>query len=474
MQSFNIKNRVLLVDDDPIVLASVGLLLGERSDLSFQTASTLEEAQALIRRQQFEVAIVDYQLPGGTGASLTRELRSRQPQTKIIVFSGDESREALKHSWAAGADAFIEKGQSSGVLIEAIDSLCPAVNELVAEAAESYSKRIQDIGMVGCSKALAEVADKVVRYQTVSEPVLILGETGTGKELIANALHSGDKHNFFPINCAVFSDNESMLESELFGHKKGAFTGATQDKLGVFRAAQGGTVFLDELHCLSLNAQQKLLRTLQEYSVRPVGAEREIPVRFRLVASAKPEIQSLMEEGKFLPDLYERINVLRIEIPPLRERPEDVIALSVYFCQQISKQLGRQISITREAMLKLKDYSWPRNVRELENLIRRFSVDCDKGRIGAEDLKFSSTKKTTGSLRTELDHNMREKIIEAIRLSRSQREAARLLKIPESSLRRFLKRFGISVASQTDPREAEASENLPTMRRAARKMNSED
>jgi DNA-binding NtrC family response regulator len=452
------KYRILVVDDDDLTLETARLMLEEQG-YTVDTARSGTEAIEKIRLTEvaYALVILDYQMNGLNGADTARDILALRPELYILMLSGDCSREVLKSCWKVGAVGFIDKASEIGNLLETVKSWC-CKYEKTYLCVPRYSQipsfeLIGSLNMVGKSEALCEVARKVNRYRVKKDNVLILGETGTGKEKVAEALHGKGLNSFFPVNCAAFNSDLHLFESELFGYVKGAFTGANQDHKGIFEMARGGTLFLDEIHLLSLPAQQKLLRVLQEKKIRPVGGSREYASDFRLIGAAKPELKSMVAAGEFLPDFYERLNVLEIFIPPLRERTEDIEPLVAYFCEKYEEETGERKQVLVRSLRYLEQYSWPRNVRELENTVRRLCIDSPTPQITPEllDARFFSVNNgiaPTTSVKLRLEDLMRKEVAEAIQKTSSQREAARRLGIPEASFRRTLKRF--SIASRTN------------------------
>lgn len=451
------RYRLLLVDDDPLSLFAVQTYLSEKGGYQVDAVQTSEAAFQSLKNSPLETALVilDYKLGPEDGAQVAQRLLSAFPKTYILMYSGDGSRQAVKSSWEAGAVGFIEKDGNLEKLASTVKNWCTKYEQTYLAASLSSSVApllISSLGLIGRSRALSQVADKIQRYADKKETVLILGETGTGKERVARALHRADAARFFAVNCAAYNGSSDLLESDLFGHTKGSFTGANRDHKGIFESAEGGTVFLDEVHTLDLKAQQKLLRALQEKTVRPVGATREYKVQFRLVAAAKSELLSLVDSGQFLADLYERLNVLPITVPPLRERKEDIEPLTAYFCHRYTTETGEKKRFLSRTVRYLENYAWPRNVRELENLVKRLCIDSRDEEIGPEhlDARFFESPVDTGPtpagaqpVRTQMDLLLKTQILQALRESTSQREAARKLGMPESSLRRLLKRMEV-------------------------------
>ena len=280
------------------------------------------------------------------------------------------------------------------------------------------------------------------------KPALILGETGVGKELIAKALHVGHKDQYFVVNCASLAS--TLLESELFGHEKGAFTGATTRKVGILEAAKGGTVYLDEMHHLDLKTQAKLLRAIREMKIRRLGGLKEEDVDFRLIASSWPNIEEKVADGSFLPDLYFRLKFLTIEIPPLRERPEDIEPLVAHFCEKYFRETGERKHILVRALRHLERFSWPGNVGELDGYLSNLLNDCEKEVIDESQLDprmLSGNSTPTGNTFAEIEARQKKEkkdaIQNALRATNSVRGAARRLGLKPSSLHSLMTRLGI-------------------------------
>lgn len=324
--------RLLLVDDHKLTLELTKDLL-ERNGYVVDTASSREMGIRLVKERgdQYALFILDYVMDTENGAEMGKEILSLRPEAFVVIYSNDSSREALKHSWRSGAVEFVDKNADLNEFLATVRRWCHKYKEtylaLRAPEHNENSNKIESIGLVGVSDKMAKVADLVLKFRESKSTVLITGESGTGKERIARALHGNNRHRYIAVNCAAYAERSELLESELFGVEKGAFTGANATKKGIFEEVGEGTVLLDEVHTLSLVAQQKLLRALQEKTVRPVGSSREYKVHFRLIAAAKPEIEAMVKSRSFIPDLYYRLNVLRIPVPSLRQRPEDVPSL---------------------------------------------------------------------------------------------------------------------------------------------------
>ncbi len=446
--------RLLLVDDEALYLKLMKEFL-EKRGYEVETASSGEMAMEAVTRpkSEFALVILDYLMAGKNGAEVAQDILKVRPELFVVINSTDQSREALKKSWSAGAVEFIDKAVAPDDYLKIVASWCEKYRELhevVKVDSTANAKAIRSIGLVGASNSMAEVVRLIQRYRKSTKNVIVVGESGTGKERIAQALHTRSDLMFRAINCASYNGDANLMEAELFGSEKGSFTGSTKTKTGILEEVGRGTVFMDEIHTLSYRAQQKLLRALQDKVIRPVGGNREIPVHFRLVVAVKPGLEAMVKSGEFLPDLYYRLNVLRIVVPPLRERPEDIGALVKYFCDRYNKDTGENKEFLAKAVFYFERYSWPGNVRELENSVERLCATTI-GKIigpeqldvkflgGREDFAFPERKATDRSFVLE-----REKVMEVLRDSQSQREAARRLGIARSTFHDYLKRLGIA------------------------------
>lgn len=452
------KYKILIVDDHDYNLISHQIML-EKWGYDVDTAKSGDEAIEKLKRTDVEYALVllDYRMPNKDGAQVAREIRSFNTETFILIYSGDDSREAIKDSWAAGAVGFLEKNCPEEILRQAVENNCCKYEETartlkVQQPSSTNEKLIRTLGMVGRSTAMAEVALSVTRYRGSGDSVLIIGETGVGKEGVARAVHAGPPDKFRAINCAAYGDNNHLLDSELFGYERGAFTGAQGGgKIGILESARGGTVFFDEIHRLSPSAQGQLLRAIQEKKIRRVGGNLEYPVDFRIVAAGKPNLEQLAEEGSFLPDLFYRLNVLTINIPPLRDRREDVAPLIAHFCDLYFKKTGKRKSFLMKTVRYLENYCWPGNIRELENTVKRILTNSDQSTIDPKQLdsKFFSSSETLLGVSTfaELEHRQeREKrafLSNALTTSKNAAQAASRLGLPTSTMYDLMTKYGL-------------------------------
>ncbi len=447
------KFRLLVVDDDPSLLQALRLQLTS-SGYTVDTAADGAEALELVRQNPngYALIILDYGMKMA-GPSTVRAVREISPDQFIVMYSGNDSRDALQLTWQAGAVGFLEKGRPIEELLDVVANWCrkyEETNGVVAPLPADGNSRLGSMNLVGRSASLEQIAQKVERYRRVRQNILILGETGTGKELIARALHGKSEKPFLAVNCAAYRGSTDLLESELFGYERGAFTGATTDKKGIFEAAEGGVVFLDELHHLSATAQAKLLRTIQERRVRRVGGTKEVEVDFRLIGAAKPDILERCDRGEFLTDLYHRISVLNLTIPPLRERVEDIEPLVSFFCRKFERETGEAKHFLLRTIKYFEAYHWPGNVRELENAVYQILTDVPAAKISPEhlDAKFfrkreESAPHSYDELKRRLEQQEKEYISHVIRKARTKSDAARKLKISPTTLHSVLQRLGI-------------------------------
>ncbi len=446
---------ILLVDDDSLVLHATKCLLNEHG-YQVETVASGEQAveQVRIKPNYYAIAIVDYQMQSKNGGVTAQELLALNPNMYVLVYSGDYSREAMRATWQAGAVGFIEKQCSAEILLETVRRWSQKYEETFAmmDVARSFDdgELKETLNMVGRSQALKEAAKKVKRYREDRNNVLILGETGTGKELIARALHGEAAGTFLAVNCAAFKGNADLFESELFGHERGSFTGADREKKGILEMAEGGTVFMDEVHHLSLTAQAKLLRVFQEKKIRRVGGAKEYSVDFRLITAAKPNLEALCGQSEFLWDLYHRLNVLSITLPPLRERPEDIEPLVSFFCAKYEAAKGRKKSLRIRTLRYLENYAWPGNVRELENTIYGLLTDSTGKEVGPEllDGRFFAAAGNSGNstyeeLKARHEKEEREQIRRVLDSSGSKFQAAKRLKVSPTTLHSIMKRVGL-------------------------------
>ncbi len=381
--------RILVVDDDEAILHSCRTILEDRGH-DVEVASGGEESLALLRRKSFDLALIDLKMPEMDGLEVLAQVATFDPDLVLIIFTAFGTIESAVEAIKKGAFNYITKPFTAGQLAAAVakgleHSRLLRENVLLRQELKQCCPVHQ---IVGRSAGLEMVLATVAKVAPSDANVLVTGESGTGKELVARALHANSARcegPFIAVDCAALPSN--LLESELFGHEKGAFTGANQAKRGLLELAHGGTVFLDEIGELSPELQAKLLRALQERAFRRLGGERLMSVDIRIISSTNRDLNSEIEQGRFRQDLLYRLNVVSIALPALRDRPGDVALLVQHFLEEFSRAAGRPCGkITPEALRLLEQYRWPGNVRELRNAIERAVVLCDDGTVRVRDL----------------------------------------------------------------------------------------
>jgi len=385
-----VTRRILLVDDERAMCEYVASALPSLG-FSMEWRLTAEEARSLLAQSQFDIVVADINMPGQGGLELCQRLAGSHPDIPVIVITAYGSLDTAVAAIRAGAYDFITKPFDIEALALTLEragqhrDMRAEVRRLRRVVAES--RRFEEL--LGESNALRKVCDRIDAVADSDATVLVTGETGTGKELVARALHTRSSRRdgpFVPVNCAAMA--ESLLESELFGHVRGAFTDAKEARPGLLARARRGTIFLDELGEMPLAMQAKLLRALETRMVRPVGSDVEVPIRdTRIVAATNRDIETDVEEGRFRRDLYFRVNVIRIELPPLRARANDVLLLAQHFLEAAAARAGKSVvGLSSRAADRLLAYSWPGNVRELQNAIEHAVAITAYDKLVQEDL----------------------------------------------------------------------------------------
>jgi two-component system response regulator PilR (NtrC family) len=379
-------NDVLIVDDEEDIRELLALSL-LRMGLGADTAGSIAEARVLLEKAQYRLCLTDMRLPDGNGLGLVEYIQRHRPNLPVAVITAFGSIETAIRALKLGAFDFVTKPVElqalRGLVHHALKLHSPGVPETVPNGTSAGGR-----GLVGRSPAMTQLRALIEKFARNQAPVFIHGESGTGKEVIARLIHSLGARvagPFVPVNCGAIPPE--LMESEFFGYRKGSFTGATADKDGLFQAANGGTLFLDEVADLPLSMQVKLLRVIQERAVRPVGAQAEQAVDVRILSASHRDLAKLVSENRFRQDLYFRINVLALHVPPLRERLEDIPDLAVHLLARLAERDGCPAhTLSPNALSALRQYSFPGNVRELENLLERACALAENNEIAAEDL----------------------------------------------------------------------------------------
>ncbi len=445
--------RALIVDDEPDIRELLEITLN-RMEVDTAAAADLNAARTLLQKEQFDLCLTDMRLPDGNGISLVEEINRDYPTLPVAVITAHGNMDSAIQALKAGAFDFVSKP----VDLQMLRSLVQAALKLAAnqplptkdsQRPDSTDPAAKLLGNSAAMKALRVMIAKLARSQA---PVYIRGESGTGKELAARLIHDlgprSDK-NFVAVNCGAIP--RELMESELFGHKKGSFTGAVADKEGLFQAADGGTLFLDEVADLPLEMQVKLLRAIQEKSIRSVGAQQEIPVDVRIISATHKDLPALVEKGEFRQDLFYRINVIELDILPLRERREDIPLLVENILTRLSERDETpRLTLEPEALKKLCEHSLPGNVRELENILERAATLLEGSNITTEDLLVTEPAETQPTINESLpleeylEQVEKEAILKALKATKWNRTAAaKRLGISFRALRYRLSKLGI-------------------------------
>lgn len=438
------KAKLLIVDDEPIVRDSLGKWFREEG-YEIGTAESASEALTRMAEQPWDLALVDIKMPGTDGIELQRRIHEINPELTVIIMTGYASVETAVQALKNGAYDYISKPFDPDDVAHLVR------NALSHRHAEQENVRLRETvaevarppELIGQSAAMQRVFEAIETVGPTDATALIIGESGTGKELVARAVHMASPRKYHPlvvIHCGALT--ETLLESELFGHEKGAFTGAQYRKKGKFEIAEGGTVFLDEIGDISLKTQTDLLRVLQEREITRVGGNQPLKVDFRCVAATNKNLETLIEEGKFRPDLFYRLNVFRIDIPPLRDRREDIPLLVDHFVRKFSLAMSKKISsVTPHAMQLLQEHAWPGNVRELENAVERAMVVAQEPELREQD--FTLKLHHNGNEARTLDDIERAHILRVLEeCGGNQTHAAQVLDIDRVTLYNKLKRYG--------------------------------
>jgi DNA-binding NtrC family response regulator len=448
------KANILIVDDESVVRDSLGKWFSEEG-YNVETASSAREALLKLPTERWDLALLDIKMPGMDGLELHRKLREAHPEIIVIIMTGYASVETAIQALKDGAYDYITKPFDPDDL-----------THIIQKALEHYRTKqenlrlrenleeIQTVELVGQSAAIQKVVELIRVVAPTDTTVLITGESGTGKEVVARSIHNLSMRRYMPlvvIHCGALT--ETLLESELFGHEKGAFTGAQYRRKGKFEVAEGGTVFLDEISDISLRTQTDLLRVLQEKEITRVGGTQAIKVDFRAVAATNKDLEGKVKEGVFRSDLFYRLNVFQIRVPSLRERREDIPLLADHFIHKYAKAMNRKFTgISHTALDLLTQHDWPGNVRELENAIERAMVIGHEPELQESDFPpqvGSTVELAGGQTLDDVERAHIFRVLESCNWNRSM--AARILKIDRITLYNKIKRYGFKKATVETP-----------------------
>jgi len=376
-------SHALIVDDEPDICELLELTLA-RMNIETRAALDLAQARELLAQHRFDLCLTDMKLPDGNGIELVEHIQQHHAKTPVAVITAHGNMEWAIKALKAGAFDFVSKPVDLQILRNLVNTALK-----VSESHPRLDRRSRN-ELLGDSRVMQQTRATIAKVARSQAPIYISGESGTGKELVARLIHNkGPRANspFVPVNCGAIPDE--LMESEFFGHKKGSFTGAVADKQGLFQAADGGTLFLDEVADLPLHMQVKLLRAIQEKAVRPVGAASEISIDVRILSATHKNLAQMVEEGKFRQDLYYRINVIELSVPPLRERTEDIPELTTHVVKKLARQMDMPPpALAEDALEALRAHPFPGNVRELENILERAMTLCDDNVVRARDLQL--------------------------------------------------------------------------------------
>ncbi len=433
--------RLLVVEDDAGVRTTVTTFL-ELEGYQVDAAASTGEAIRRLEQNPYSIVISDIYLDERTGLDVLAAARARNPKCTVILMTARGSMETVMAATTGGAFDYIAKPFDLDTLLGAVKR---AEEHLSGDDGE-YEADIDDLpesDLIGSSPQMVEIYKLASRVAPTDATVLLNGETGTGKELIARMIHRNSArtaHPFVPVDCASMAP--SLLESELFGAQRGAYTGADRDRMGVFEAANHGTVFLDEIGDIELNFQLKLLRFIQEREIRPLGSAKSKSVDVRVIAATNRDLQKMVEEEEFREDLWFRINVVRIVVPPLRERTGDVTLLAHYFLKKYNQRYNHQVRFSEPGLKALQNYTWPGNVRQLQHMLERLTILAPNGRIDEqsvrEAIRATEPREHGGETLADAEMDQIRKVLAATSGNKSR--AARILGIERKTLYRKLER----------------------------------
>ena len=438
------KPTALVVDDEPDICELLSITL-DRMDISTRTCNDVAAAKSELGKQVYDLCLTDMRLPDGDGLELVEWIQHEVPGTPVAVITAHGSVETAVRALKVGAFDFVSKPLD-------LNDLRKLVTAALKLRHVDHPALASSRGLTGASPAIERLREMIGKVARSQAPVFISGESGSGKELVARMVHEGGPRSdgpFVPINCGAIPTE--LMESELFGHQKGSFTGAVSDKMGLVQSAEGGTLFLDEVADLPLHMQVKLLRVIQEKAIRPVGESKELPVDVRILSATHRDLEELVAEGNFREDLFYRINVIELHVPALRDRGDDVRILADDILERLASEMDLPTpSLSRAARAALAGYRFPGNVRELENILERAITLASGDEIDVGDIQLrhtddeEATTVSDESLSTHLEEIERERIVNALEQTRyNKTAAAKLLGISFRALRYRIQKLGI-------------------------------
>lgn len=442
------RHKIIIVDDEPAIRFAVKDFL-ETQGYDVEEADSCKSVLELFRSIRPDAAIIDYSLPDGNALELLPKLREIDSSVPLIILTGNASIDLAVRAIKEGAEHFLTKPVELTALHIILKRILEHQRNRQKQLANKSRQQREEINpFLGTSAAICELEEKARKVVNAESPILIQGETGAGKGIMAVWLHNNGPRGeeaIVDLNCAGLS--REFLETELFGHEKGAFTGATNNKIGLLEVAHRGTIFLDEIGDVSLDVQPKLLKVLEEKRFRRLGDVRDRQVDIRLITATHQNIEQMVREKKFRSDLYFRISAIPLFVPALRQRPEDIPVLAQTFLQHFAARHGQTITLSEEAMLSLKAYSWPGNIRELRNVLERAVILSDGETLKTSDLYFNSntdSEPLTEEIGLTLEEMERRHIERVLRNTNWHVEqTAKRLNIPRSSLYQKLQKYGI-------------------------------
>jgi len=436
--------RLLIVEDDQSVRTTMVMCL-ELEGYAVEAVGSTREALSLLEAESYPIVISDIYLDERTGIDILRTARRQNPECAVILMTGRGSMETVMAATQGGAFEYLAKPFEMAHMIDTIKRAEKSLNGPEDDEAAAIDD-LPETEMIGSSPRMIEIYKTVSRVAPTDATVLIEGETGTGKELIARMIHQNSRRiqqPFVPVDCGAIAP--SLLESELFGTLKGAYTGADRDRMGVFETAHGGTVFLDEIGDIDVGFQLKLLRFLQEREIRPLGSSRAKKVDVRVIAATNRDVQKMVDEGKFREDLWYRLNVVRLTVPPLCERPTDIPLLVHYFLQRYNERYKLDTRLAESGVKAMQEYSWPGNVRQLQHMVERLTILAPASRIDADAVRQAieqmDSRESASETLADTEAEQVRRVLAATNGNKSR--AAKVLGIERKTLYRKLERMGL-------------------------------